>query len=225
MAKDKNGFVLYKDIIHTAEKLTDEQAGILFKHILRYVNDQNPDCDYFTEVVFEPIKQALKRDLIKYEQTCLKRSENGKKGGRPKNQKEANKANAFLVKQTKAKKADIDTDIDIDIDIDNNTKFNFYESLIKYGFDKELVKEWLQVRKQKKAVNTKTALNSFISQVEKNGQDKNLILQTCVERSWISFKSDWIKKEEEELSDDMKTYNYVQKMLNYVDTKDYRNAD
>lgn len=225
MAKDKNGFVLYKDIIHTAEKLTDEQAGILFKHILRYVNDKNPDCDYFTEVVFEPIKQALKRDLIKYEQTCLKRSENGKKGGRPKNQEEANKANAFLVKQTKAKKADIDTDIDIDIDIDNNTKFNFYESLIKYGFDKELVKEWLQVRKQKKAVNTKTALNSFISQVEKNGQDKNLILQTCVERSWISFKSDWIKKEEEELSDDMKTYNYVQKMKNYIDTKDYRNAD
>lgn len=222
MAKDKNGFVLYKDIIHTAEKLTDEQAGILFKHILRYVNDQNPDCDYFTEVVFEPIKQALKRDLVKYEQTCLKRSENGKKGGRPKNQEEANKANAFLVKQTKAKKADIDIDIDID---NNNTKFNFLESLINYGFDKELCKEWLRVRKEKKGVNTKTAFKSFINEVEKNGQDKNLILQTCVERSWNGFKSEWLKKEEEDLSDDMKTYNYVQKMLNYVDTKDYRNAD
>jgi len=33
------------------------------------------------------------------------------------------------------------------------------------------------------------------------------------------------RKKPEELSDDMKAYNYVQKMKNYIDTKDYRNAD
>jgi hypothetical protein len=42
MAKDKKGFLLYCDIIHTIEKLTDEQAGKLFKHVLRYVNDEEP---------------------------------------------------------------------------------------------------------------------------------------------------------------------------------------
>jgi hypothetical protein len=222
MAKDKNGFVLYKDIIHTAEKLTDEQAGILFKHILRYVNDEDPECDFFTEVVFEPIKQALKRDLVKYEETCIKRSENGKKGGRPKNQEEANKPNAFLDKQTKAKKADIDSDIDIDIDI-NNTKFNFLESLINYGFDKELAKEWLKVRKAKKGVNTKTAFNSFITEVEKNGQDKNLILKTCVERSWNGFNSDWLPTNKfNELSDDLQQTANILAKLNYkVDPKKY----
>lgn len=217
MAKDKNGFILYKDIIHTAEKLTDEQAGILFKHILRYVNDQYPEIDYFTEVIFEPIKQALKRDLVKYEETCIKRSENGKKGGRPKNQDEAKKPNAFLEKQTKAKKADIDSDIDIDIDI-NNTRFNFLDSLIKYGFNKELAKEWLMVRKAKKGVNTETAFNRFINEVEKNGQDKNLILQTCVEKSWGGFTSEWLPKHE--LTDEQQHYNNIMAKLNYKSNPD-----
>ena len=34
MAEEKKGFILYSDIIHTIKKLTDEQAGVLFKHIL-----------------------------------------------------------------------------------------------------------------------------------------------------------------------------------------------
>ena len=80
MAKEKKGFLLYCDIIHTIEKLNDEQAGKLFKHILRYVNDQNPVTDdILTEVVFEPIKQTLKRDLEKYEGIRAKNKENANK--------------------------------------------------------------------------------------------------------------------------------------------------
>lgn len=79
MAKDKKSFLLYVDLIHTIEKLTDEQAGKLFKHVLRYVNDKNPESDQFTEVVFEPIKQTLKRDLEKYEGIRERNSENAKK--------------------------------------------------------------------------------------------------------------------------------------------------
>jgi hypothetical protein len=36
MAEEKKGFILYTDVLHTVEKLTDEQAGKLFKHILKY---------------------------------------------------------------------------------------------------------------------------------------------------------------------------------------------
>lgn len=79
MAKDKKSFLLYVDLIHTIEKLTDEQAGKLFKHVLRYVNDKDPESDQFTEVVFEPIKQTLKRDLEKYEGIRQRNSENAKK--------------------------------------------------------------------------------------------------------------------------------------------------
>ena len=78
MAEEKKGFILYSDIIHTIEKLTDEQAGVLFKHILKYVNDENPTCeDLITEIAFEPIKQSLKRDLLKWDDKKQKRSEAG----------------------------------------------------------------------------------------------------------------------------------------------------
>lgn len=80
MAKDKNSFLLYCDILHTVEKLDDVQAGKLFKHLLKYVNDQNPTPeDIVTEIAFEPIRQSLKRDLIKYESIRERNSENAKK--------------------------------------------------------------------------------------------------------------------------------------------------
>ena len=80
MAKEKKGFILYCDIIHTIEKLSDEQAGKLFKHILKYVNDQEPIAeDIITEIAFEPIKQTLKRDLQKYEDIRVKNQENARK--------------------------------------------------------------------------------------------------------------------------------------------------
>lgn len=80
MAKEKNSFLLYCDIIHTVEKLDDVQAGKLFKHLLKYVNDQNPTPENaLVEIAFEPIKQSLKRDLIKYESIRERNSQNAKK--------------------------------------------------------------------------------------------------------------------------------------------------
>jgi hypothetical protein len=80
MAKDKNSFLIYCDIIHTVDKLDDLQAGKLFKHLLKYVNDLNPVADdIVTEIAFEPIRQSLKRDLQKYETIRERNSENAKK--------------------------------------------------------------------------------------------------------------------------------------------------
>lgn len=78
-----------------------------------------------------------------------------------------------------------------------NTTYSFLASLLSYGFDEKLAKEWVEVRRQKKAVNTETAFNDFISQVEKHGGDKNKILRTCVERSWKGFNANWLEQENE----------------------------
>jgi hypothetical protein len=81
MAENKKGFLLYADYIHTLEHLPDEVAGQLFKHILAYVNDQDPQTDNpLIKLAFEPIRQQLKRDLVKYEGKRATRSEAGIKG-------------------------------------------------------------------------------------------------------------------------------------------------
>ena len=78
--KNKKAFILYTDIKPTVNKLTDEYAGKLFKHLLAYVTDEDPVTDdILLDIAFEPIKQQLKRDLDKWEEIKVKRSEAGKK--------------------------------------------------------------------------------------------------------------------------------------------------
>lgn len=110
MAEDKKGFILYADQQTLFEGLDDNEAGVLIKHIFRYVNDENPEPpDKITKISFEPIKQQLKRDLVKYEKIKGFRSEIGKiggqKSGEARKQKKANEANASNSKQTEANEA------------------------------------------------------------------------------------------------------------------------
>ncbi len=81
MAEGKKSFVLYCDQKHTIELLPDDIAGRLFKHIFRYVNDENPTSDeILLQVAFEPIKQQLKRDLKDWEGELSIRSNSGMVG-------------------------------------------------------------------------------------------------------------------------------------------------
>jgi hypothetical protein len=187
MAEGKKSVLLYCDIIHTVEPLTDEEAGRLFKHYLRYVNDQNPCAeDRLTALLFEPIKQNLKRDLRKWEDKSKKNSEIAKEGW----EKRKN-ANAYESVKVDANNADKDNVKDNVKDI--NIKFDFKKSLLSLSKSEKLVLDWLLVRKSKKAVNTETAFNKFISEVEKSKLSIDEILTICVQRSWSGFNCEWIK--------------------------------
>lgn len=79
MAENKKSFVLYTDLIKSIDHLTFEEKGMLFSHILEYVNDLNPVLtDRVLISVWKPIELQLKRDLIKYNDVKAKRSEAGK---------------------------------------------------------------------------------------------------------------------------------------------------
>jgi len=79
----------------------------------------------------------------------------------------------------------------------NNTPsaFSFYHELLKLGAEKQLVSDWLAVRKKKKLTNTQTALKGFLKQVDKSGNSLNDVLTKCIEKSWGGFEADWYKKE------------------------------
>jgi hypothetical protein len=103
MAKDKKSFILYCDQQGVFNKLPDEIAGKLIKHIFAYVNDENPPCDdLLLTIAFEPIKTQLKRDLRKYEVYIDKQKENGAKGGRPKKEQETQITQPFFQEPKKA---------------------------------------------------------------------------------------------------------------------------
>ena len=92
--------------------------------------------------------------------------------------------------------------------------FNFKKSLLDYGFDPQLVDEWLVIRKQKKAINSEFSFNSFISQIEKAGAEKNEVMRTIAEKQWAGFNHAWLKN----------TNNNLNSAVNETDRRDIESA-
>ena len=157
MAKDKKSFVLYCDQQGVFNKLPDEIAGKLIKHIFAYVNDENPPCDdLLLSIAFEPIQQSLKRDLKKYEVYIDKQKENGAKGGRPKKEEETQITQPFFQEPKKADSVSVSVSVS---DSENESVKEEY----KLAFDL-----WLKYKQEKKQKYTKTG----IEQLVKTNQDK-----------------------------------------------------
>ena len=80
MAENKKSFVLYADLLQNIDHLTYKEKGILFTHLLEYVNDKSPLLeDRLILTAWKPIERQLKRDLIKFEEVKIKRSDAGKR--------------------------------------------------------------------------------------------------------------------------------------------------
>lgn len=100
MAEDKKSFILYADLINSIDHLTYEEKGILFTHLLDYVNDKNPVLtDRLVLTAWKPIEEQLKRDLRKFKEVKVKRSEAGKKSAELRQQNSTKSTSVESVQQ------------------------------------------------------------------------------------------------------------------------------
>lgn len=82
MAEGKKSVVVYCDWGSTFDSLDEVEAGRLIKHFFDYIRDKDPVApDKLTQIAFEPIKQQLKRDLVKWVEIADNRSKSGRLGG------------------------------------------------------------------------------------------------------------------------------------------------
>ena len=186
MAQEKKSFLLYVDLIHTMEKLNDEQTGRLFKHILRYVNDLDPEPqDQFTEVVFEPIKQCLKRDLIKYEGIRERNKENANKRW---NTKECDRIPPHTTAPNRIPKRTKNADSDND----NDKDINIYRA---FAHLKLSIEDFDKLRIEYSA----DQINNVLDSIENYKQNKSYSSLYLTAKNWL--KRD-VQKNEVETSDD-----------------------
>jgi hypothetical protein len=61
------------------------------------------------------------------------------------------------------------------------------------GVSDSIFKDYMEVRKAKKAKWTQTALKGLVRESEKANISLQEAMQICCERGWIGFKADWIK--------------------------------
>lgn len=213
MAQNKKSVLLYCDIIHTVEQLDNEDAGLLFKHYLKYINDQNPEPpSKLIQIVFEPIKQNLKRDLKKWEEKSVTKSNSGVLGNLKRwhidlYNKVINKEltleesqNIATHRKTSHEVANIAVTVKdkVTVKVKDKDIFNAKAFMCGLGYDEKLVSEWFEVRKLKKLKNTETALNGFHKEVMNSKNNINEVLKTCVEKSWGGFKTEWLKNQSNE---------------------------
>ena len=157
MAENKKSFVIYSDSKSIIDLLTNEQAGLLLKTLFAYVNDENPKIDNSIALVFEMIKLQLKRDLKKWEQTKEVRSAAGKASAEAKRlaklkeQTSTNSTNVDFVQQTSTNSTvSVNDSVSVSVSVNDSVKenintaspFKFFDSLLSYGFDKELCYDW-----------------------------------------------------------------------------------
>jgi len=161
MATNKKSVLLYCDIIHTVKELSDEEAGKLFKHYLDYINDLNPVApDKLTQIVFEPMKQNLKRDLKKWSE----KSERNKNIALEAWSKRTN-ANAY---KSIPNAADKDTVIVTDTVKDNVTDIylKVKEQIFKISVS-EYIKTYLQIwLDNENRVNTKPVVEMALKEID-----------------------------------------------------------
>jgi hypothetical protein len=135
MAVGKKKVIVYTDWINQFKDLTDEEAGKLIKHFFEYVNDLNPSSDRLIELLFNPIKATLKRDLEAWESKQQTNKNNGLKGGRPRKEIteiNPNNPNGILTTQNNPQKGvsdSVSVNVNVIKEVLSVRKVNFSESL------------------------------------------------------------------------------------------------
>lgn len=137
MAENKKSFILYADQIHLFESLSDNEAGKVIKHLFRYVNDLNPELpDRTTQLIFEPIKQQLKRDLETWKKSISGKSEGGKKSAemRKKLKEMQDELDKFKILQ--------DTSTNSTVNVNDNVNVNDDYYIVNGKIEKGNVVDW-----------------------------------------------------------------------------------
>lgn len=77
-----------------------------------------------------------------------------------------------------------------------NPIYKAHEDLQSRGVDAQVMDDWLDLRKEKKAKVTKTAIDGIAREAGKAGLSLNDALKMCCERGWQGFNASWLMQKQ-----------------------------
>ena len=168
-------FILHKDSLSVLNKLTDEQAGKLFKSIFIYQTENVLPDDNLISIIFEPFLNQFKRDVENYKKTCEARKIAGSKGGKQK------VANASKSKQKVANLADSDNK-------NKNESKNESKNDLPIFINKDLFDSFVEMRNKIKKPLTDKAKELLLKDLTNfenlKAGNANIALENSIKNSW-----------------------------------------
>lgn len=78
--------------------------------------------------------------------------------------------------------------------LQKTARFNAADYLVSRGVDSQVISDWLELRKAKRAAVTQTTVAGIEREAEKAGMTLAAALAICCERGWQGFNADWMVK-------------------------------
>ena len=192
MATDKKSFILYADLIDNIDHLTNEEKGILFTHLLHYVNDKNPVLeDRLILTAWKPIERQLKRDLKKFEQIKSKRSDAGKKSAelRALKKEEQDSTNSTSVKSVQHRSTNPTVNVNDNVNVNDIT--TIYEKFVvevKEGRHQQATDQMYMRLRIKQGTLTPLLKNFYGQMIIDNAVPKNTLELRKHFNNWLNVQ-------------------------------------
>ena len=193
--KDRHIFTFYRSYYELAKEIPQDLRGQIYEALVEYqFTGKEPKLKGVLKLAWAGAKYAADQQVNGFKSYLLKGNQYnpddqpndgangdplGGGGGDPSGNSKG-KGNSNSKGKDNSKEED-------------NAPFSFFNFLLsELNCDKQLLKDWIQVRAKKKAANTQTSADLFIKQVKKSKLTADQILTECIERSWAGFKDEWL---------------------------------
>lgn len=191
----KHNLIFYPSQWAALQQLDDQQLGRVMRQALDYAfNGIEPDSK---EIAFMFLKAQIDIDADKYEEKCKKSIEAAQKRWQRDNAEgceriptDANASERIPTDANYAKDKDKDKDNHKDKDKDN---YDMEADLLGRGVPENYVHDYLLVRKNKRAKNTRSATELLIDNAAKAGISLAYAVQLCAQYSWQSFNPKYVE--------------------------------
>lgn len=174
-------FIIHKDSLSVLNKLTDEQAGKLFKAISAYQENKTLPNDNLISIIFEPFLNQFLRDEEKYKNVVERNKINIAKRWNKTNTKNTS-GKSRIPKDTK------NTDSDSKSDSDSKNKNDISKEIIPLFIDQKLLADFVEMRNKIKKPLTERAYELVIKQLtvfeSNNTGSANVALQNSIMNCW-----------------------------------------
>lgn len=202
MTNKKTSFILPCDCLEDIDDFSNEEAGQLFKAILKYA-DGNEEPEFFDramKIYFRRIKRYIDSANENYQKRLETNRQNGKKGGRPK--KKTEKTDGFYKKGYTESDTETETESDFDYESESEAEWEtdaFYANppapVAQYGENKNILltnDEYLRLAEQMGVSRRDEYIEKLSDYIASKG--KNYRSHYATIRNW--FRRDGGKKDE-----------------------------